>query len=192
MSCDDSAYLAVKVVATVCTFAFPVGVPAFFVLLMWRERNSIQDFVSQKKYGLLFADYASTYFLWEVYDLGRKLLLSGLLMFFKRGSISQLLVAMLIALLALQLQLSVRPYKSLVANVIQVVAFNAILLNLVGAMLLKVELPGLETELGEDFADGFLLMVRSFTPPSRPAVAYSITHPHASAIRISDPGETCG
>ena len=138
MSCDDSAYLAVKVVATVCTFAFPVGVPAFFVLLMWRERNSIQDFVSQKKYGLLFADYASTYFLWEVYDLGRKLLLSGLLIFFKRGSISQLLVAMMIALFALQLQLRIMPYKSLVANVIQVVAFNAILLNLVGAMLLKV------------------------------------------------------
>ena len=31
----------------------------------------------------------------------------------------------------------------------------------------QVELPSLETELGEDFADGFLLMVRSFSPPSR-------------------------
>lgn len=94
----------------------------------------------------------------------RKLLLSGALIFFNRGSVSQLLVAMMIAFVALQLQLRVMPYKSFVANILQVVAFNAILLNLVGAMLLKVELPGMETGLGESFADGFLLLINVTVP----------------------------
>jgi len=164
VDCDSSSYTALKAVAVVSLFLFPVGVPAFFIMLMWRERRSIHDFVSHKKYGLLFADYASTYFLWEVYDLGRKLLLSGALIFFKRGSVAQLLVAMMIALLALQLQLRVMPYKSLVANGLQIVAFNAILLNLVGAMLLKVELPDVETGLGQTFADGFLLLINVTVP----------------------------
>jgi hypothetical protein len=164
VDCDSSSYYAMKIFAVVALFLFPVGVPAFFIMLMWRERRSIHDFASQKKYGLLFADYASTYFLWEVYDLGRKLLLSGALIFFHRGSVAQLLVAMMIAFVALQLQLRVMPYKSFVANVLQVLAFNAILLNLVGAMLLKVELPDMETGLGESFADGFLLLVNVTVP----------------------------
>merc|ERR1712146_362082 len=98
------------------------------------------------------------------WDLGRKLMLSGLLIFFKRGSVSQLLVAMVIALFALELQLRLMPYKSFMANIIQVAAFNAILLNLVGAMLLKVDDSAMVNGLGVSFADGFLVLINLTVP----------------------------
>jgi hypothetical protein len=145
-------------------FLYPIGVPVFFVLLLWRERKHIHDSVNQKKYGFLFGDYMAVYFLWEVWDLGRKLMLSGLLMFFKRGSVSQLLVAMVIALFALELQLRLMPYKSFMANIIQLAAFNAILLNLVGAMLLKVDDSASVDGLGTTFADGFLVLINLTVP----------------------------
>jgi len=133
-------------------------------LLLWRERKHLHDSVNQKKYGFLFGDYVAVYFLWEVWDLGRKLMLSGLLIFFKRGSVSQLLVAMVIALFALELQLRLMPYKSFMANIIQVAAFNAILLNLVGAMLLKVDDSAMVNGLGVSFADGFLVLINLTVP----------------------------
>jgi len=56
------------------------------------------------------------------------------------------------------------PYKSLMANIIQVAAFNAILLNLVGAILLKVNFHPEDYGLGETFADGFLVLVNLTVP----------------------------
>merc|ERR1711912_69497 len=164
VACDSRAYMALKVAAIFGAFLYPIGVPAFFVLLLWRERKNIHDSVNQKKYGFLFGDYVAVYFLWEVWDLGRKLALSGALIFFNKGSVSQLLVAMVIALFALELQLRMMPYKSLMANIIQVAAFNAILLNLVGAMLLKVDFHPEDYGLGETFADGFLVLVNLTVP----------------------------
>merc|ERR1712070_61008 len=164
IQCNEGQYMTLKLVAIVGTFLYPIGVPVFFVLLLWRERKNINDSVNQKKYGFLFGDYVAVYFLWEVWDLGRKLALSGALIFFNRGSVSQLLVAMVIALFALELQLRMMPYKSLMANIIQVAAFNAILLNLVGAMLLKVDFHPEDYGLGETFADGFLVMINLTVP----------------------------
>merc|ERR1711865_60952 len=164
IQCQGSVYLTLKMAAVIGVFLYPIGVPVFFVLLLWRERKHIHDSVNQKKYGFLFGDYMAVYFLWEVWDLGRKLMLSGLLMFFKRGSVSQLLVAMVIALFALELQLRLMPYKSFMANIIQLAAFNAILLNLVGAMLLKVDDSASVDGLGATFADGFLVLVNLTVP----------------------------
>jgi hypothetical protein len=164
IQCNEGQYMTLKMAAIVGVFLYPIGVPVFFVLLLWRERKHIHDSVNQKKYGFLFGDYMAVYFLWEVWDLGRKLMLSGLLMFFKRGSVSQLLVAMVIALFALELQLRLMPYKSFMANVIQLAAFNAILLNLVGAMLLKVDDSASVDGLGATFADGFLVLINLTVP----------------------------
>jgi hypothetical protein len=164
IQCQGSVYLTLKMAAVIGVFLYPIGVPVFFVLLLWRERKHIHDSVNQKKYGFLFGDYMAVYFLWEVWDLGRKLMLSGLLMFFKRGSVSQLLVAMVIALFALELQLRLMPYKSFMATIIQLAAFNAILLNLVGAMLLKVDDSASVDGLGATFADGFLVLVNLTVP----------------------------
>jgi hypothetical protein len=165
LDCDGPLYLVYYAFAIICVFIYPLGVPAFFILLMWRERDQLHDAINQKKFGFLFADYVAIYFLWEVVDLMRKLMLSGLLIFFRRGSVAQLMVAMLIALMFLECQLRFMPFNDILANVVQIVAFNAIFLNLIGAMLLKVKFePGLDDGIGETFANGFLIVINVSVP----------------------------
>merc|ERR1711865_285448 len=165
LNCDDTQYLFFSAFALICVFIYPLGVPLLFFLLMYRERDQLHDAINQKKFGFLFADYVAIYFLWEIIDLSRKLILSGLFIFFKRGSVAQLLAAMMVALIFLEMQLRFMPYNDILANTVQIVAFNAIFLNLVGAMLLKVKFePGLDDGLGQTFADGYLIAVNVSVP----------------------------
>ena len=165
LSTDVTIYYLMWFLALICTFVYPLGVPAIFLGLMWRERDQIHDAINQKKFGFLFADYVSIYFLWECWDLMRKLALSGMLIFFRRGSVMQLVAAMLIALVALEAHIRVMPYADFLANIAQWVAFNAIFLNLIGAMLLKVKFePGVDDGLGQSFADGMLMFVNICVP----------------------------
>merc|ERR1740130_2241672 len=83
LSTDVTIYYLMWFLALICTFVYPLGVPAIFLGLMWRERDQIHDAINQKKFGFLFADYVAIYFLWEIIDLSRKLILSGLFIFFK-------------------------------------------------------------------------------------------------------------
>merc|ERR1719473_115623 len=95
----------------------------------------------------------------------RKLLLSGLMIFFNRGSVGQLLAGMVVALSFLEAQLRLMPYNDLLANIVQIVAFNAIFLNLLGALLTKVKFEdGIDSSLSADFANHFLIFVNVSVP----------------------------
>ena len=90
------------------------------------------------RYGFLFADYLPDFFWYEVLDLIRKLILSGVLIFFQRGTVTQVVLAMLMALGFLQAQIRLMPYAYDTANTCQMLSFNAIYLTLMGALLTKV------------------------------------------------------
>ena len=162
---ENQTYTIFYTVGIVFVFIYPIGVPFFFGWLMFRERDQIHDAVNKKKYGFLFKDYAAAFFFWEIWDLIRKIALSGILIFFNRGSVGQVVVAMLIALFALELQLKVMPFDSQVANYIQVMSFNCIFLTLLGALLLKVKMvQGVDNGLGAYFCNVFLLAACSGVP----------------------------
>ena len=146
-------------------FIYPVGVPLVFAWLMFRERDQIHDAVNKKKYGFLFKDYAMAFFFWEIWDLIRKILLSGILIFFNRGSVGQMVCAMMIALFALELQLAIMPYDSQTANYVQVLSFNCIYLTLLGALLLKVDMvQGIDGPLAHLFSEIFLIGCNAGVP----------------------------
>jgi hypothetical protein len=162
---NNSTYVFFAMLGYAFVLIYPVGIPAFFAVLMFRERDQIHDAVNKKKYGFLFKDYAMAFFFWEIWDLIRKILLSGILIFFNRGSVGQIVLAMCIALFALELQLRIMPYESHTANWIQVLSFNCILLTLMGALLLKVEMvQGVDSNLGIYFANVFLIGCNAAVP----------------------------
>ena len=113
----------------------------------------------------MFKDYAIAYFFWEIWDLIRKIMLSGVLIFFNRGSVGQIVIGMLIALIALQIQLRIMPFDSKQANWIQILSFNCIFLTLFGALLLKVTFnKSVDGQLGQDFANVFLVIINASMP----------------------------
>ena len=164
-TCTENTYIVFKAFAVAMVIVYPIGIPALFSGLMFRERDQISDAINQKKFGFLFADYVTMYFMWEILDLMRKLLLSGLMIFFNRGSVGQLLAGMVVALTFLEAQLRLMPYNDLLANIVQIVAFNAIFLNLLGALLTKVKFEdGIDSSLSADFANHFLIFINISVP----------------------------
>ena len=69
---------------------YPLGVPAVFMSLLLKNRATINDSINVQKYGFIFKDYGPIFFFWEIWDLFRKLTMSGLLILFERGSADQL------------------------------------------------------------------------------------------------------
>ena len=87
------------------------------------------------------------------------------MIFFQPGSVGQLLVGMIIALIFLELQLRLMPYNDLLANAVQTVAFNAIFLNLLGAVLTKVKMTdGVDSNTTSVFINYFLIFVNVSVP----------------------------
>lgn len=165
LNCVDALYQSQFIAGIAFCFVYPLGIPGLFGFLLFRERDQIHDAVNKKKYGFLFKDYAILYFFWEIWDLMRKLLLSGALVFFNPGSVAQVIVAMMIALMALQLQLYVMPYQDGLANWIQILAFCCIFLTLFGALLTKIDVDkATDPNLKGSFVDNFLVVVNSSVP----------------------------
>jgi len=165
LSCVSSAYSTHLFFGWVFTVVYPLGIPGGFAFLLFRERDQIHDAINKKKYGFLFKDYAAIYFFWEIWDLMRKLSLSGMLVFFNPGSVAQVIAAMMIALFALQFQLFVMPYQDALANWIQILSFTCIFFTLFGALITKVDVdPATDPHLKGQFVNIFLVFVNSSVP----------------------------
>ena len=146
-------------VGGILVLVYPAGVPAFFLWLLMRDRDQIHDAISRMKFGFLYADYLGKYFYWEVWDLFRKLVLSSLFIFFRPGSVTQILCATVFSLLSLALHVRVMPYAFHTANMCQLLALNCIMLSLFGALLLKVRMDATQQANTDWFVNNFLLFV---------------------------------
>eukprot|EP01050_Picozoa_sp_SAG11_P003620 SAG11_NODE_209_length_12331_cov_3.126226_3_plen_980_part_00 len=165
LSCTDLRYGFFFWFAIVGVIVYPVGVPSIFFGLMFRERDQIHDAINKMKYGFLFGDYQPSFFMWEIFDLVRKLVLSGLMIFFNRGSVTQVVMAMLLSLFFLQAQVRLAPYAFAVANTTQLISFNSIFFTLFGALLLKVDMEkGKDTDIDKWFCDNFVLFACMAVP----------------------------
>jgi hypothetical protein len=165
LSCEDLKYDFYISFAMLNVFVYPLGVPFVFFFLMYRERDQIHDSINKMKYGFLFGDYHANWYMWEIFDLMRKLSMSGLLIFFHRGSVLQLIVGICIALICVEMHVRIMPYIYPVANMCQLVAFNCIMLTLVGAVLVKVEMNKTEdSQLDVFFCDYFLILCNIGVP----------------------------
>ena len=158
LSCRGSLHIFFIGWGVVGILVYPLGVPLFFFLLMFRERDQIHDAINKMKFGFLFADYKPAFFMFEIFDLIRKLSLSGLMIFFAQGSVTQLLCAMILSLIFLQCQTKLNPYAFPIANLCQFISFNSITFTLLGGMLLKVEFNGAsDSAMDVYFCDNFVL-----------------------------------
>ena len=164
-SCQDNLYLLFALFGFIGVCTYPIGVPAFFFFLMFRERDQIHDAINKMKFGFLFGDYAPQFFMWEIFDLVRKLILSGVMIFFNRGSVTQIVVAMILSMTFLQAQVRLHPYAFGIANTCQLISFNSITFTLFGALLLKVKMNAQsDTSFDQWFCDNFVFFACTAVP----------------------------
>lgn len=79
--------------------AWPLGVPALLTFLLWRVRDKIhaRDEDTLKLFDFVIGGYEDKYFYWELVELARKLILSGLIGLYGRGSVAQTVLACFVA-----------------------------------------------------------------------------------------------
>jgi len=137
--CESELYGTMTYVGLIFVAIYPFGVPATFTFLLMKNRKTINDSINIQRYGFIFKDYGPVFFYWEIWDLVRKLTMSGLLIFFDKGSADQLTLAILFSTVALVLHTRCFPYSDMASNWIQLSVLAALQLTLFGSLVLKMD-----------------------------------------------------
>jgi len=106
----------------------------------------------------------SRYYYWDCLEMLRKAFLTGILIFYHKGSLFQLIIAMLSSLGVLGAVAAFHPYASRTANLFKIVAEIALLATLMLIVLLKIDLSKEDVPGGEAFV-GFLLLLSNTVVP---------------------------
>ena len=142
ISCDTLGHVLYMAVAILAVGIYPVGVPIWTLFLLVKNRHDmkIENSPGRLRYAFLVADYKPEYYFWETLEMLRKVILTGLLIFFARGSVLQLVVGILITFCFLLGTARNMPYKSMTSNRFKLATESALMLTLIFAVLLKVDL----------------------------------------------------
>ena len=123
-------------------FLYPIMIPVGTLSLLFKNRNGIKTGAGDvyDRYEFLVGDYKPVYYHWDCVEMLRKVALTGLVSFVSRGSVSQLVVAIVISIASLTASAWCQPYADPRANVFKAATEVSILITLVMCVLLKVDL----------------------------------------------------
>ena len=149
---------------------YTVGIPATFFCVLWNTARKQADALDLKtaegvaaarqakrylaRYGLLYAKYEIRCWWWEMVELLRKLLLTGVVVFVVPGSVTQIWFAIVVSLVSLLTMTFFTPYANAQIDAISWVAQTCTLFSLLSTLALKV---------GFDTADKPLQHLVTFT-----------------------------
>jgi hypothetical protein len=144
-------YADVRVAAWFCVVIYAGLVPLLYTYLLFRCRTALREGrPSQLSSALKFLhdEYSPHFYLWELIEILRKLILIGFLVFVWTGTIMQLFAALIIAIFFFALQLSAQPYKLPSSNFLGTVGAASITFTFVSTLAFQ-SLPLLTLE-GDD------------------------------------------
>ena len=111
-----------------------------------REHIHNEDGDTMEKFGAVLGDYKTEYFYWEVVELSRKLILSGLITLVHRGSIAQTVLATLISFFFFAFAVRAQPYRHRRLNILKVLSEFQLFGILLVCVVLQTNEVGFEAE----------------------------------------------
>ena len=109
-------------------FLYVIGIPGMTALLLWQRRRRLWSPDVMRTFGFLYLGFRPSSYYWEMIIVLRKALLNVASVVFL-SKFSGLLVALLVLLLGLVLQLSVRPYDTRLLNITEIVIVTVLMMN---------------------------------------------------------------
>jgi hypothetical protein len=148
IDCDETSTLR-WTLGPALVLLWPIGVPVLLFCLMFRVRTNIiaGDEDATGMFNFLIGDFKPKYWFWEVVELLRKLLLSGILSLVGRGSIAQAALGTVISFAFFALHLRLLPYKSSTLNVTKAVSEIQIFAVLLLSVILQSHNVGFDSEV---------------------------------------------
>ena len=107
----------IKLIATVAILAYPVGIPATYAFLLYKARTELRSHHTTRLtecLAFLHGVFKAEFFWWELVCVSQKLVLVGFLVLttFHPGSLTQLVLGLVAALLFAVAQMQFQPYRT--------------------------------------------------------------------------------
>jgi hypothetical protein len=87
-----------------------LGIPAFYMAILWCNKEKLDESQVKEAYGELYADYDDSYCLWEIMEIFRKILLLGISQVFDE-TYFRIIFCMSIQLTYILLIENVKPFR---------------------------------------------------------------------------------
>eukprot|EP00611_Tribonema_gayanum_P007210 TRINITY_DN1653_c0_g1_i1.p1 TRINITY_DN1653_c0_g1~~TRINITY_DN1653_c0_g1_i1.p1 ORF type:complete len:1109 (+),score=308.99 TRINITY_DN1653_c0_g1_i1:195-3521(+) len=213
IECDTATYDAYRIYAAIMILVYPIGIPTLYMTALWWQRSAIKqvpeaadgedaevaDNVHLASLGFLWQPYRRQFWYWEVVECGRRLLLSGGLVFILPGSFGQSVYACIFAYFSILVYLRCGPHNckldatlySLGATILFLTMFVALVAqygsldvdekdaNIISVMLIALNLVLLGTALAQACVVGrYITRASSKRTPPADADAELTNAPH--------------
>ena len=145
ITCYTDTYTAYQAYASFMVFVYPIGIPAFFALMLVRnrrelekpERETISDLQSFRS---LWVAYRPSCYYYEIVEYGRRIVLTGAAVFVISDSAEQIAFVLLLAVVFMFISESLSPFQSKNDMWLYRWGNGIILASMYVALLLKVDL----------------------------------------------------
>ena len=148
IDCESSKHRALQIYAGFMVLLYPVGIPISYAWLLFRNRRLLQDgndrmeALAVRSTSDLWKPYKPRRFYYEVVECGRRILLTGVVVFIYPNSASQIAFTLAVSVVFVFVSEGLAPYDSpwdtWISRMGHVVVFASIYL----ALLMKVNLSG--------------------------------------------------
>ena len=139
--CSFSDQTYPKLFGAALAFAIPylVGIPALFGVVLFQNRNNLEDDHVKGRYGFLYAGYKPNYFYYEAIWIFRRILLAIFVAVIPASSPfrSSLVLALLIVSLVAQIYL--QPFTERISNILEESSLVIIIVTYVSSLALSTE-----------------------------------------------------
>lgn len=147
IECDSSKHRALQVYAGLMIVVYPLGIPAFYAFLLYRDRSVLMK--SESKRGAdservrptsdLWTPYKPSMFFYEVIECMRRILLAGVVVFIYPNTAAQLAVTLMLAFSFAMIAEGLAPYASRWDTWISRTGHVVVVVSIYVALLLKVD-----------------------------------------------------
>lgn len=139
--CSSPEYRRYLPLVAPALLLYPVGIPVMFLLLLKFKRN-VHPW--DENLSFLYKAYKPSYWWFEVYELIRKLFLTGLIIFVSAGTATQIAIAGVVCAVSMCVHMRLQPYVDTIDDLLQSFSLAELLLMTYCALLLKLDLTGVD------------------------------------------------
>ena len=145
IECDSDKHRALQIYAGFMIILYPVGIPALYAGLLFSNRRVLRDEVSREESHFaraisdLWKPYKPRRFYYDVIECGRRILLTGAVVFIYPNTASQIAVAFAISVFFVFVSEAMAPYKSCWDAWTSRIGHAVVFASMYVALLLKVD-----------------------------------------------------
>jgi hypothetical protein len=146
IDCRSAKHASAEAVAWLMIVVFSIGLPVVYQALLYPHRHALGASAAHKStlssvssLKFLYQDYKPRFYWWEALETVRKLLLTGALVQFQKGSVIQITAAMVIIVFHITLLAYFKPYSKARDGALALFVYAMLLCLFFGSLLISVK-----------------------------------------------------